>query len=48
MQCIYIHNGITALKKDEIMLFAMDLEMIIPSEISQTKTSVPNMWNLKK
>lgn len=37
---VHIRSGITALKKNEIMLFAMDFEMIIPSEISQTKTSI--------
>ena len=40
---VYIHNGILALKKNEIMPFAatwMDLEMIILSEISQRKTNI--------
>ena len=50
------YNGILAIKKNEIMLFAatwMDLEMIILSEVSQTEKDkyhmIPlNMWNPKK
>ena len=37
---VYIHNGILAIKKNEIMPFAttwMDLESVILSEISQTE-----------
>ena len=37
---VYIHNGILAIKKNEIMPFAttwMDLEIIILSEVSQTE-----------
>ena len=41
---IYIHNGILlSHKKNELMLFAatwMDLEIIILSEVSQTKTNI--------
>jgi len=40
---VHIHNGILAIKKNEIMPFAaawMDLEIIILSEISWTKTNI--------
>ena len=41
---LYIHNGILFSHiKNEIMLFAatwMDLEIIILSEVSQTKTNI--------
>ena len=36
--CVYIHNGISAIKKNEIMPFAamwMDLDIIILSEVNQ-------------
>ena len=39
---VYIHNGILAIKKNEIMPFAttwMDLEIIMLSEVSQRKTN---------
>ena len=45
----------SAIKKNEIMPFAatwMDLEIIIPSEVSQTEKDkyhmISHMWNLKK
>ena len=37
---VYIHNGISAIKKNEIISFAetwMDLEIIILSEVSRTE-----------
>ena len=37
---VHIYNGILAIKKNEIMPFAaiwMDLEIVIPSEVSQTQ-----------
>ena len=40
---VHIYNGIFAIKKNRIMPFAaiwMDLEMIILSEVSQTKTNI--------
>ena len=40
---IYIYNGILAIKKNEIMPFATiltDLEIIILSEVSQTKINI--------
>ena len=40
---VRIYDGILAIKKNEIMPFAatwMDLEIIILSEISQTKTNI--------
>ena len=42
MWCIYTIGHYSAIKKDEILLFAttwMDLEVIMLSEISQTKTN---------
>ena len=51
---IPIHNGISLIKKNEIMLFAatwMDLEIITPSEVRQRKTKsdkITYMWNIKK
>ena len=39
---VHIHNGILAIKKNELMPFAetwMDLEIIILSEISRRQTS---------
>ena len=41
----------SAIKKNEILPFAatwMDLDIIIQSEVSQTKTNITYMWNLKK
>ena len=59
--CIYIYTHThtieyySAIKKNEIMPFEatwMDLEIIILSEVSQTKTNIwydiTYMWNLKK
>ena len=50
----YIHNGIFAVKKNEIMPFAaiwMDLEIIILSKVSQKEKDkyhmISHMWNLK-
>ena len=40
---VYIYNGILTIKKNEIMPFAatwMDLEILILSEVSQTKTNI--------
>ena len=40
---VHIHNGISAIKKVEIMPFTatwMDLEIVILSEISQRKTNI--------
>ena len=40
----------TAVKKNKIMAFAarqMDLESVIPGEVSQTEEREPDMWNLK-
>ena len=39
----HVYNGILAIKKNKIMPFAatwMDLETIILSEVSQTKTNI--------
>ena len=39
---VHIYNGILTIKKNEIMPFAatwMDLEILILSEVSQTKTN---------
>ena len=41
----------SAIEKNEIMSFAttwMNLKIIILSEVSQRKTSITYMWNLKK
>ena len=41
----------SATKENEIMPFAttwMDLDMIIPSEVSQRPHDITYMWNLKK
>ena len=43
----------SAIKRKEIMVFAatwMDLEIIMPSEVSETPRSyaITDMWNLKK
>ena len=41
----------SALKKNEIMPFGatwVDLEITILSEVSQTKTKIAYVWNLKK
>ena len=52
---IYTMEYYSAIKKNEIMLFAatwMDLEIVILSEVSQTKGQISYdiayMWNLKK
>ena len=53
---VHTYNGILlSHKKNEIMPFAtawMDLEIIIPSEVSQTEEAkyddIAYMWNLKK
>ena len=40
---VYIHNGILAIKKNEIMPFGatwMDIEIIILSEVSQTRKDI--------
>ena len=40
---VHIYNGILVIKKNEIMPFAvtwMDLEIIILSEVIQTKTNI--------
>ena len=51
----HIYNGIlSAIEKNKIMPFTpigMDLEIIIPSEVSQTEKDkfhmISHMWNLK-
>ena len=51
MWYIYIMEYYSAIKKNEILPFAatwMDLDIIIQSEVSQTKTNITYMWNLKK
>ena len=51
---VYTMEYYSAIKKNEIMPFAatwMDLEIIILSEVSQTKTNITHiiyMWNLKR
>ena len=54
MWCIYIMKYYSAIKKNEIMLFAatwIQLEITILNEVSQTKMISPHgityMWNLK-
>ena len=40
---VYMHNGILAIRKNEIMPFTitwMDLDIIRLSEVSQTKTNI--------
>ena len=40
---VHVYNGILAIKKNKIMPFAatwMDLETVILSEVSQTKTNI--------
>ena len=44
---VYIHNGISAIKKNEIISFAatwMDLEIIILSEVSRTGWQNRNIY----
>ena len=55
MWYIYTMEYYSAIKKNEIMLFAatwMDIEIVILSEVSQTKGQISYdiayMWNLKK
>ena len=55
MWYIYTMEYYSAIKKNEIMSFAMtwmDLEIVILSEVSQTKKDkypdIVYMWNLKK
>ena len=46
---VYNHNGILAIKRNEIMPFAatwMDLEIIILSEVSQTEKDKYHMISL--
>ena len=52
---VHIHNGILAIKRNEIPAFLatwMDLEIIMLSEVSHTmtptSTAITDMWNLKK
>ena len=45
--CVYTHNGILAIKMNEIMLFAtawMNLEIIIVTEVSQIKTASQDIY----
>ena len=46
MQYIYMMEYYSAIKKNEIMLFAatwMDMEIIAPSEVSQTEKNKSHM-----
>ena len=47
---VHVHNGISlSIKKNEIMPFAatwMDLEMIIPNEVSQTEKDSYHLMSL--
>ena len=46
---VHIHNGILAIKKNEIMPFVvtrMDLEIVILSEVSQTEKEKYHMISL--
>ena len=46
---VHIHNGILAIKKNEIMSFTatwMDLEIIILNEVSQTEKDKYHMISL--
>ena len=48
-EVVYVHNGILAIKKNEILPFAttcMDLEGIMLSEISQTEEDEYHMMSL--
>ena len=48
--CVYTHNGMLAIKKNEIRLFTatrMDLGIVLLNEVSESHTSY-DMWNLKK
>ena len=49
-EVVYIHNGILAIKKNEIMPFAttwLDLEIIILCEVSQTEKDKYHMISLR-